>query len=308
MISQLSRVVSSQLGNVSLEKPTRPMAWRFMKLTSRFHSLRGLMVRLTGTPAKALESDQETFFPNIDVNACVEGLRMQGHSGGFELPPRIYSKIYKYALSTPCFANGHPKNRFLIENAEEMRRRIGAFGTANYFYTQDCTAIAALAKDPVLISIAHHYFGTQPFLLGTLMWWSFPIDADRNTKSKHAQLFHFDMDDYKFIKFFFYLEDVSEESGPHVVVRGTHRHKALRHQFLLRRFPDAEIETTYGLDNIVKLCGAAGTGFVEDTFCFHKGLTPISHRRLLLQIAFGVNDFRTLSDERFDRLQLYQDR
>ena len=45
--------------------------------------------------------------------------------------------------------------------------------------------------------------------------------ADR-PEPKDAQLFHADFHDFKWLKLFVYLTDVTDRSGPHVMVRGSH--------------------------------------------------------------------------------------
>lgn len=100
-------------------------------------------------------------------------------------------------------------------------------------------------------------------------------------------MFHFDMDDYKFLKFFFYLTDVDAEAGPHVYVRGTHRGKRLGHLFPMRRLANDEVKRSYGSERILSLEDKAGGAFIEDTFGLHKGQPPTHKDRLVLQLGFA---------------------
>ncbi len=68
--------------------------------------------------------------------------------------------------------------------------------------------------------------------MATELWWSFPTAATPLEKLKAAQVFHYDMDDYRFIKFFFYLTDVDLASGLYVCIRGNHINKKFCHQIL----------------------------------------------------------------------------
>ena len=119
-------------------------------------------------------------------------------------------------------------------------------------------------------------------------------NASEQDRSDAAQKYHMDVDDYRFIKFFFYLTDVDENGGPHVVVKGTHKHKKFAHQLKLQRFSDQEMVTEYGADKVDVLCGLAGYGFIEDTLCFHKGYPPLNRDRLVLQVEFGLRDYGIL--------------
>jgi hypothetical protein len=163
----------------------------------------------------------------------------------------------------------------------------------HYEHPAACPEIAALSRDPALIAIAEQYLGKPPRHTGTELWWTFPSPVTEQQKSDAAQLFHFDLDDFRFLKFFFYLTDVGDGAGPHVVVLGTHRRKTLTHQAVIRRQSDADIVRAYGAERVRRILLPAGSGFAEDTFCFHKGETPTRDRRLLLQFEFCVNDFYT---------------
>jgi hypothetical protein len=53
----------------------------------------------------------------------------------------------------------------------------------------------------------------------------------------------------------------------------------------------------YGQENIVNICGAAGWGFVEDTYGYHKGSHPINQARLILQVEFATHNYQAQHDE-----------
>jgi hypothetical protein len=111
---------------------------------------------------------------------------------------------------------------------------------------------------------------------------------------RDGQGFHYDIDGYRALAFFFYLTDVGPSNGPHVYVRGSHTKKLLRHIVsLYKGRTDAEIESVYGLERQVVCHGPAGSGFAEDIFGFHKGVHPQSGDRLIVQLRFGLRDYGT---------------
>ena len=111
---------------------------------------------------------------------------------------------------------------------------------------------------------------------------------------KSAQGFHYDIDGYRGLTFFFYLTDVGLSNGPHVYVRGTHVKKAWKHVVsLYKGRSDDEIDQSYGKERQVVSCGPAGSGFAEDIFGFHKGLHPESGDRLIVQLRYGLRDYGT---------------
>jgi hypothetical protein len=130
------------------------------------------------------------------------------------------------------------------------------------------------------------------------MWWSFAGPTDGNREKASGQGFHYDIDGYRALAFFFYLTDVGPSNGPHVYIRGSHAKKRLRHLVTMYKGrSDAEIESSYGLERQIVSCGAAGSGFAEDIFGFHKGLHPEIGDRLIVQVRFGLRDYGTSRED-----------
>ncbi len=124
------------------------------------------------------------------------------------------------------------------------------------------------------------------------LWWTFPTKSARVADKSLASLdrYHFDLDDWHALKFFFYLTDVDQDSGPHVYVVVSHRRRSLKHQLtLLVGDPTDEIVGFYGPDSLLTITGPAGKGFVEDPFGFHMGTVPNKAPRLMMEVGFGVS-------------------
>jgi hypothetical protein len=154
---------------------------------------------------------------------------------------------------------------------------------------QQVPAVAALANDPLLVAIVTEYLGMKPVLLGSRAWWSYPPPpSSAAARQPHLFGFHYDIDDYKFIKLFIYLTDVDLASGPHVAISGTHRSKSLFEK-VNRRISDEVANDRYK-ESIRVITGRAGTAFLEDTFCYHKGMSP-QKRRLIMELEFGTQRF-----------------
>lgn len=140
--------------------------------------------------------------------------------------------------------------------------------------------ILAIANDSRVLNIVSKYLGVKPTISNVNCWWSF---GDRES-AKEAQFYHRDLDDYKFVKMFFYLTDVDNNSGPHIYVKKTHRINKL---LQLRRFSDKEVESTFEKENILVLTEPKGSCFIEDTYGVHKGQLPLKGNRLLLQVQYS---------------------
>jgi hypothetical protein len=143
-----------------------------------------------------------------------------------------------------------------------------------------CPHLLAMANDPRLLALAAGYIGCTPTISAIMLRWSYPNDAPGRT----VQAFHRDSDDWRFLKVFVYLTDVDEGSGPHVYVRGTHRHNAT---LRLKTFTDQAIEEAYGDARLV-VTGQRGYAFAADTYGVHKGMVPTTTPRLLLQIQYSL--------------------
>ena len=140
--------------------------------------------------------------------------------------------------------------------------------------------IVAIANDSRVLNVVSKYLGVKPTISNVNCWWSF----GGRISAKEAQFYHRDLDDYKFVKMFFYLTDVNKDSGPHIYVKKSHRINKL---LQLRRFSDEEVKGNFDNKNIITLIEHKGSCFIEDTYGIHKGQLPLKGNRLLLQIQYS---------------------
>jgi hypothetical protein len=147
--------------------------------------------------------------------------------------------------------------------------------------------IQKLLCDESMMAVAQGYLGAAPVNDLSAMWWSAPYGR---ASSEAAQLFHFDLDRLKFLKFFFYLTDVGPENGPHMYVRGSHVNRPdLFYED--RRFQDSEVAGAFPRSDIREVHGPVGTILAGDTTCLHKGKSLVSGSRLMFEIEFTVSLF-----------------
>ncbi|RVA22575.1 hypothetical protein EN935_29705, partial [Mesorhizobium sp. M7D.F.Ca.US.004.03.1.1] len=179
----------------------------------------------------------DTMFAGVEREAVVEALRSDGLFSGLVLPPDIHEEIADFAGRTPCFGNFDRRLEFMPGEHAEAEKRFGRSLLSGHFFERilDCQAALAIQRDPLLLDIAAHYLGGQAKLITTRVWWSFPTgaasDADKNLASLGK--YHFDLDDWRMLKFFFYLKPVDADTGPHVYVKGSHKRRSLKHQLTL---------------------------------------------------------------------------
>jgi hypothetical protein len=149
--------------------------------------------------------------------------------------------------------------------------------------------VQALMADASLLAVAQAYLGCLPVLSSVVMLWSTPARLADNAREELAQMYHFDMDRLKWLKFFFYLTEVTSERGPHCFIAKSHRTGGQLPALLARgyvRYPDQELEPYFPAADRIELTGPPGTLFAVDTRGYHKGVTPRTGDRLLLQLEF----------------------
>lgn len=287
--------------------------YTLMRMMARFASVRSTVVGSrslwhAGRLRRVLQDCEARMdasqFNGIDLPTIVRDLREQGVAFGLTLPTAVVDEIRTYAERTPSFAD-RLEDRGIAPGARAWaEQRLGKpILLAQYFNARsDCPEIARLAEDPALRWIAAQYLQSVPTFVGANLWWTYPVDATPEDRDLHAHRFHRDVDDFRFFKFFFYLTDVAPGEGAHVLVRGSHLRppapRGLADRWNIRRYSDDEIAAAYAPEDVLEITGPSGTGFAENTLCVHKGRTPLSSPRLLLQLQFALFDYGNMHDER----------
>jgi len=167
-----------------------------------------------------------------------------------------------------------------------------------------------IATDASLLRLAREYLGAPPVLIDVSAWRSFAGDGAAK-QAKDAQLLHYDLDDYRFVKAFVYLTDVDESGGPHVYFPGTNRLETIARAmpaegdpnrdafrqwyFGTLRKSDEEAEQWLGIAPAF-LTGEAGSSLLVDTSGLHRGEPPATHDRVVLQMVYGITPFATWDD------------
>ena len=227
---------------------------------------------------------------DIELRNMIESMNKDGfYIFDKLLPEHLTNELYNYGLTTPCqyldLETKSYSNKEVFFNPTNPISPRYEFNNASIV---NLPAIQQLLFDKSLLAFAQEYLGVKPILDLIAFWWSLPFEG--KGKSEAAQMYHFDMDRIKFMKFFFYLTDVDANNGPHCFVKGSHKHLT---QSLARdgRFSDEEIINEYGRDNIIEIYGKKGSIIAVDTRGFHKGKELISDKRLIFQIEFTNSMF-----------------
>lgn len=270
--------------------------WAILIIFGRLHWARRVerFCRSTATIAPAArvdwpESSLVSAPPPSDILAA---LRKDGICQNLQINKDAVKDISTFADRNPCSTREKDSISFFNPDFNEFNKKRDRDILSAYYFesVQQCHAIISLQNDPLLLSIAESYIGQKVNNIRCRLWWNFPATrySDTDLHASAQNKFHFDLNDWRTLKFFFYINDVDEFSAPHRVILGSHRKKKLRHQYtILQGKDETELANFYEPDSFQTITGAAGSGFSEDPFVFHTGSVAISRARLVLELEYG---------------------
>ncbi len=224
--------------------------------------------------------------------AILAALESDGVFDDLQLPGQVTAEILDFALNTGCFGN-HDRSLDLTPDQIAARQSSRNPITSGHYFerVERCDAAMRIQSDGLLHAVARDYLGPKAGVISTRLWWSFPTEAASSTQAapEPREMLHFDLDDWRMLKFFFYLTPVDGDSGPHLYLRGSHKRHVLKHQLSVTvGRPMDEVLATYPSSRLACIFGSAGSGFAEDPYGFHAGALARASRRLMLEIGFGI--------------------
>lgn len=268
-------------------------SWIVMFLFARTLSGRRIERWLGGAAYQRPLAAPVSLLSDVDLTGIVDRLVADGVGLGLQLAPDTVREIVDFAQSTPCFSRDRQDEGFLPKDVEQVNRTRGRDIITGYYFemVERCAAIVQLSRDAALLSIARAYVGHEPVHIRTRLWWSFPATrvSDADLHAVAQEKFHFDMNGWRTLKYFFYLTPTTERSGAHRCIVGSHVRRPLKHQLTLTLGRDTEeLEAYYGKDRFLTITGDAGKGFAEDPFLFHTGSLCEDQPRLILELEYGA--------------------
>jgi len=170
-----------------------------------------------------------------------------------------------------------------IESGENIKEKNNHFAVIDQPLLH-CPTVAKLAFSDLVIKPASEYFQCVP-ALGTLNFRKSYVTKEQAIKH---QLFHVDPNSIKFVKFFFYLNDVDKSGGPLTIVKDS-GHKRFVGWDTKYRWSKEEMEQIYGKDSVKYLTANAGDVIMAAPTCFHRGTKPESSDRTMLTLNYVVH-------------------
>ena len=241
---------------------------------------------------KKSNPESEKFKSKFSLNQIVESIQKDGY---FELDITLSQEqiddLVKFAEETPCHCLDISKNGVHYLPEKVLFNEHDAKSPRYQLETKDVlsnTTVQQIISDPFFHQVASSYLKCNPILDVITMWWSVPFDNKATAQA--AQMYHFDMDRFKFLKFFFYLTDVHTDNGPHCYIRNSH-HRLPKEICEDRRLTDEELLKYYPVSDFKEFIGKKGTILAVDTRGLHKGKPLVSDKRLLFQFQFSNSLF-----------------
>ena len=166
--------------------------------------------------------------------------------------------------------------------------------------------VQVVMGDRSINALAEAYLDAKPVLDTVNMWWTTAYSSRPDAAA--AQLYHFDMDHVRWLKFFVYLTDMTPEAGPHCFVARSHRSGIIPRKFLSEgyaRLSDADIAESFPARDVLEFLGMRGTIIVEDTRGLHKGKPALRGDRLMFELEFSNSLFGAVLPARGELVKIH---
>ena len=271
----------------------RAMRELFVRTQGGLNNFMGLLSRIRR--AKKTSNLDTSLFAGASIEPIIQDLHNNGyHLFSKQLPSKYIDALLHSASTTPAsYVIVQKNNTFKIQHSQE--REIfdpNNLKSPRYFFTMQellgFESLQDLLFEPFFLEVARRYLQCEPVLDLYTMWWSAPFG--KKATAETAQMYHFDMDRLRFLKIFFYLNDVTPHNGPHMYVENSHK-KLPKKFYDDRRFEDEEIAEAFAPEQIKQVCAPKGSIIFADTRALHKGEALLEGKRLIFQIEFANNLF-----------------
>ncbi len=226
----------------------------------------------------------------VQVNRCVDNVRETGVHLGLQLNAEDVEKIRSFADLNLCT---EPKydDSFLASDIKSGRlngtgRQVMRGLVSN---TDRCPSVDKIVRDATLIEIARKCLGYYPTLITRHLTWSFASDLEESEIQKlyPPTNFHYDVAGFNFVTVSFFITDVDENTGPHIMIEKSHNRKPLQMLFRSNIQKEADVWHYYNRSEELTITGNAGFGFFQDPSCIHRLKLPRNGNRLILQIRYS---------------------
>jgi len=291
---------------IKLNGPSIIVKLFFIRYFFSFGYLRNLSKISKKIENKECDFLKEKYLINNEV---VKDVDKFGFSKIFQIKEDQVSEIKKYVFDRNNINiknNVIHKNDLLKKKHEDLdiyfkrlkKQKISRF-TGSINLNKESVLRNILYSDAIM-EFARAYLNCNNFSVNATFFISNPLQTTEQEKYRNAQYFHWDNDFRKFFKLYIYLTDVDYDSGPHIYIPTTHKYKLPEYK-LCRLYPDSKIYADYPNPKI--FTGKAGSLFMVDSYGLHKGETPKSKSRLMLNVHYGTGKILYTENDEYVKLR-----
>jgi hypothetical protein len=232
----------------------------------------------------------DSIFRNVNVEQAVSDIRKDAVHLPVILPPESVAELRHIAETADLEASTKSGAQHFhyadVRNAHLPNGELVL--VARVVDAKQFPAVHRVAADPIVLSVMSDYLGYTPTRRDVRLFWSFASDAPLAVRKVARQTteFHFDVHSYSFAYAAYYLLDTDRHNGAHVMIAGSHKDKPASWLFGSANQKDEVVYAHYPKDKVLVIEGKAGTGFWQDSSCYHKALPPERSERLLFQVRY----------------------
>ena len=286
-------IVSSSHTGYTPEKSHLAQVRTYCKTNGR---LQEVLAMLINPNVDSCTTDlQSSFFNEVtasDILHCSASLIENGYTVWPEiLPIKLIDDLKSYAKDSLGWLMTSADDRSHFHN-ESIREYSGTYIKATTLLNTRSSLVTKIAKDQKLKIVIDSYLGGFSVLRSAQIWITRPSENGKPS-SEAAQMYHYDLDTFKWLKVFIYLNDTNIENGPHCAFPGTHIPGAKHPELLARmyaRIPDDDLDILQP-EKARFFTGKCGTLIIGDTKAYHKGMPVRKGERMLLQLLYSCSEF-----------------
>lgn len=188
-------------------------------------------------------------------------------------PSRIDAKINKKFLDKSTFEKGEKHFQNLLTNIQIQDPLFRS------------PTLLQIGLNQNFIDIAKVYFNTNNvYITGA----NYRRSYSNQLPANDTQLYHRDRNSLKILKFFVYLNDVDEDTGPFQYILKSHKNWPILSNRKYR-WDDKYIEKKFGKQSVFSATSSLGDLIIADTSGFHKGKKLNNRFRTMLTINYSTS-------------------
>ena len=236
-----------------------------------------------------IHSNNNYLTDQVDLSNTLEKLNKEGYCEGLKLNKDVLDKLLLLSSSSDYIDNN---NRIFksIKSIDEYNNKNNKPCCLLKLTNVELNKLANnISRDKHLLNLVNNYLGYINKIESKVQW-STVCNTTNDWREENGQTvtYHYDVHDLNFVYVFFYLTDCNVSSGAHQIIKGSHVKKNFfTHLVGSVKQTEKDLKQYFIEDKFITIEGQKGSGFIEDTSCFHRALPPLDKPRLTLQIRYS---------------------